>query len=283
LTAVLAAVTALFLGAGFLLAVTGRVGEPIGLPEAKARPEPRRDGVYRVVALGDSITRGVGDRRGGYVERAADALRRRGRQVVVTNLAASGDETGDLLRLLADSAEARAALAAADLVVVSIGGNDFSHALRGGRAERSERAGSPDDDVEIEAALVKARANLREILQRLRALAPAAAIRALGLYNPFEIAVEGRAAARAQLLAWNNVIEEATHPLEDALAVPLADLFERRPDRLAGDRFHPGGDGHALIAERLLTTLPEPGAATGISGRADPSPPTAPAPGLGNR
>jgi hypothetical protein len=37
----------------------------------------------------------------------------------------------------------------------------------------------------------------------------------------------------------------------------VADLFAGRPERLAGDRYHPGSKGHALIAERVLTSLPE--------------------------
>ena len=46
-------------------------------------------------------------------------------------------------------------------------------------------------------------------------------------------------------------------PYDDVLVVPIADLFAGRLDRLAGDRYHPGPRGHALIADRVLATLPD--------------------------
>jgi lysophospholipase L1-like esterase len=244
--ALLAAVAALILGSGFVLALTGRVGQRLGPPTAAVQPQLRRTGALRVVAVGDSITRGLGDpRAGGYVARIAEALRREGRQVAVTNLAEPGERTAGVLRLI-ESPEARAQLAAADLILVSAGGNDLTNALRG---EGSDQA-APEE------ALVKTRETLRRIVTTLRTINAEAPIRILGLYNPFEVLAADEGSARAQLLAWNNAIEEATHAHRGVLAVPVADLFDGRVDRLAGDRFHPGPRGHALIAERVLSTLP---------------------------
>jgi lysophospholipase L1-like esterase len=239
-------------GSGFVLALTGRFGQPLMPPTGThAVPaEPPRDGTLRIVALGDSITRGTGDRQGGYAQRAAATLRGRGRPVALTNLSNPGDETMDLLRRMR-APEARRQIAAADLVVVSIGGNDLTHSLRprlGG--------GAPPADEDLEAPLSRARRNLQTIVAELRALNPDAPVRLVGLYNPFEIAPEGEAEARAQLLAWNNAIAEATHAHSGVIVVPVADLFEGRAERLAADHFHPGPRGHALIAERLLSTLP---------------------------
>ena len=77
----------------------------------------------------------------------------------------------------------------------------------------------------------------------------------MGLYNPFEVLPAAEAEVRAQLLTWNSALERATVDYKDVLVVPVADLFADRPDRLAGDRFHPGPRGHELIAERLFDTL----------------------------
>jgi lysophospholipase L1-like esterase len=117
------------------------------------------------------------------------------------------------------------------------------------------RAITGEAEREPELALGRAKQNLATILAQLRAAAPQATVRVLGLYNPFEIAAGDAPRARAQLYEWNAAIEQATHPYDDVLVVPVADLFAGRADRLAGDRYHPGPRGHALIADRVLSTL----------------------------
>jgi lysophospholipase L1-like esterase len=113
------------------------------------------------------------------------------------------------------------------------------------------------DPVDPDKAAARVRANLRTLLTQLRAANPAAPIRLLGLYNPFDVTPEEEPAARAELQAWNDLIEDATNGFRGVLAVPVADLFYERPDRLAADHYHPGARGHELIAERILETLPE--------------------------
>lgn len=247
LPAGLALAAAATLTGGFALALTGRFGQPLAPMPAKPVAAVR-DGAYRIVALGDSITDGTGDPIGkGYAARVSEALRRRRWVVIYTNLAVAGSETDDVLAVMKKD-EARRQIVSADLILLSAGGNDLSHALR---------SITGDSDDEPERALGEARENLRTILTQLRAAAPKASIRLLGLYNPFEIAAGDAPKARAQLAEWNAVIEQATHPYEDVLVVPIGDLFAGRADRLAGDRYHPGPKGHDLIADRVLATLPD--------------------------
>jgi len=236
------------LAVGLFLGLTGRFGERVAPPPAQAAaPAPRAE-VYRIVALGDSITAGTGDARaGGYPGRLARMLRERGRQAEVVNRAVPGAETGEVLEHLA-APDVRAEVATASLVVVTAAGNDLTHAVRP----------TPDrDPIDPERVIPRVRANLRAIVAGVRAANQRAPIRLVGLYNPFPVAPEEEPAARAQLAAWNAVIDEATRGTPGALAVPIADLFYDRPDRLAADHYHPGPRGHELIAERVLETLPE--------------------------
>jgi lysophospholipase L1-like esterase len=244
LPASLGATTAALLGVGFVLALSGRFGEPLGPPPAAAVTAPQA-GRYTIVALGDSLTRGTGDPGGGYAARVADALRRAGHAVTLTNLAVPGAEAGDLLRQL-DAPGVLAQVSAARLILLSAGGNDLTHALRGSAGE---------GDAEPEAALARTTERLHAIVARLRAANPTAPIRLLGLYNPFEILPSEEAQARAQLLDWNVGAERAAIAQHGVLVVPTADLFADRPDRLAVDRFHPGPKGHDAIAQRVLSTL----------------------------
>jgi lysophospholipase L1-like esterase len=210
------------------------------------------------VALGDSLTEGTGDPQGGgYAARLAEALRQRGLVVIFTNLGTGGAETGDVLKAVS-SPEARRQIVQADLLLISAGGNDLSHSLRRvqDREEIREGEGSEPERGD-EQALASARTNLDQLVRSLRAQNPEAAIRLLGIYNPFEIATGDAPRARSQLAEWNAVIEGVTHAHAGVVAVPVSDLFYARPDRLAGDRYHPGPRGHEVIAERLLATLPE--------------------------
>ena len=144
-------------------------------------------------------------------------------------------------------------LPAANLILVSIGGNDLSHSLRS--VVPGETAADP-----TAAALAGASGSLQRVLSLLRKANPSAPIRLLGLYNPFPETFDKRM-AKETLLKWNVALEEASYSVSGASVVPTADLFDERPDRLSSDRFHPGPNGYGEIASRILSTLNLPAAA----------------------
>jgi lysophospholipase L1-like esterase len=249
--------TAGVLVAGAAAGLSGRLGErvgegPIALPTPAAAP-PAAVGTYRIVALGDSLTRGAGDAAGGggYPERVAASLRKAGLVVTVDNLAVDGAETGDFLRRLEEPA-VKAGIAGANLILLSIGGNDLSHSLR---SVVPGEAGAESDPTAP--ALRSASLNLQRILSSVRAANGSAPIRILGLYDPFPEGFD-RKMARTTLLKWNVALEEATIAVPEALVVPTSDVFDGRPDRLSPDRFHPGAEGYAEIAARVVQTLRVP-------------------------
>jgi lysophospholipase L1-like esterase len=241
------AAAALFAG-GATVALSGKLGTPIGeatLPTPTPVPAAR-SGVFHLVALGDSLTRGTGDGEGGgYPARVAAELRKGGKTVDVENVAVDGAETTDLLKKL-DEAAVLSRIRSADLILLSIGGNDLTHSMPG-------LTGGGDPGA---AALSRARQQLLEILKRLRDANATAPIRLLGLYNPFRADGDARAYTRQVLLLWNVAIEEATFSSKGTVVVPTSDLFEERPERLSSDRFHPGPDGYAEIAARVVSSLP---------------------------
>jgi lysophospholipase L1-like esterase len=255
----LGVLTAVVLAGGAAAGLSGRLGErvgdgPVGLPTPAAAPAAPVSGAFRIVALGDSLTRGAGDAAGGggYPERVAAALRKAGLTVSVDNLAIDGSETGDFLRKVEEAA-VRDRIAGASLILVSIGGNDLSHSIRG--AALPGEAGAESDPTAP--ALRTASLNLQRILSLLRASNPSSPIRILGLYDPFPEGFDRRM-ARQTLLKWNVALEEASFGVENALVVPTADVFDGRPDRLSSDRFHPGAEGYAEIAARVIQTLRVP-------------------------
>jgi lysophospholipase L1-like esterase len=201
-----------------------------------------------VLVLGDSLSHGTGDPTGrGYAADVVAALRRRG-PVETVNLAVAGAESSDL-RGVVESPNVRSIAKSADLILLSVGGNDLSHALSG--------IGAPAQALtSVEAARGRFAANLRAILTGLRAASPSAPIRVLGLYQPFE--GEGRETriGESLVLSWNSIIAETALGYPKVTAVPVFDLFQGRADRLATDRFHPNRDGYHAIADRVIQTLP---------------------------
>lgn len=201
-----------------------------------------------MLVLGDSLSHGTGDPSGrGYAADVVTALRRRG-PVETVNLAVAGAESSDLRRLV-ESANVRSLAASADVILLSIGGNDLSHSVAGVGAPTEALSG-------IAAARSRLAENLRAILAALRAANPTAPIRVLGLYQPFTGAGRDARIGESLVLSWNNLVAEITLGYPNVTAVAVFDLFAGRPERLATDRFHPNRDGYRAIADRVVQTLP---------------------------
>ena len=248
--AVGAAATLLF-AAGFVLAFRGAAGRPLGAPPPEARaaalPPPRVNGRLLLV-LGDSLARGTGDESGrGFAADVLDGLRKRG-PVEIANLGINGAES-DEVRDLSEKPNVRSLAANAAWILVSVGGNDLSHAV----PRTDARAPSPLEDV------ARARdayaGNLRAILAGLREANPRAPIRLLALYDPFESVTGSTRLGKSVILNWNAVAQETALSFPNVVVVPTLDLFEGREDRLAIDHFHPNREGYGLIATRFLQVL----------------------------
>ena len=252
LPAAVAVAATLLFGTGFWLALRGARGAPLGTAPGPPRP-PRAATIPAsgrlLLVLGDSLARGTGDETGrGFAREVLDGLRKRG-PAEIANLAVNGAES-DEVRELVTHENVRALAASAGWILVSVGGNDLSHAV-------PRAADGPAAPVETVArARDRFAANLREILDTLRDANPRAPIRVLGLYDPFEGTDVTARLGASVILRWNAVAEETALALPEVTLVPTFDLFQGRPDRLAVDRFHPNRDGYSAIATRVLQTLP---------------------------
>ncbi|HUP47662.1 MAG TPA: GDSL-type esterase/lipase family protein [Thermoanaerobaculia bacterium] len=242
LTAALAAAVAF--GAGFYSFLRGDTGRPVNpvRPAAAVAAEPRE--VVSAIVLGDSLGRGAGDPTGLGIGGRLDAeLRRRNLAARRTvNVAVSGARTGDLLRQL-ESANMRRLIGEANVVIVSIGGND----LWGGSDWRN--APPPDPAAVMDEVLDR----IERVMSIVRRSNPTARIFVVGLYNPFRDAPFG-GQLTSLVSRWNGRLIERFSADPDLTVIQTADLFSHR-DRLALDRFHPSGEGYELIARRIADAL----------------------------
>jgi lysophospholipase L1-like esterase len=227
------------------------------------------------VAIGDSLAYGVGasdPASGGYVALAYDELRKsdryKSRGLELLNLGVPGATSSDLLlpggQLEQAIAEIRARqddTSSADdnveIITIDIGGND----VLGLATPDSPCVADPlasDCQVLYQGMLEDLRGNLQRSLRDLREAAPRATIVVLDLYSP----LSGRGGG-AELVADYAVggINEVTDLVaaDDDLGVRLASvasLFRGRAATLvAGDGIHPNDDGHALMAEVVLSAI----------------------------
>ncbi|OQP07219.1 GDSL family lipase [Geobacillus sp. 46C-IIa] len=223
---------------------------PVEQKQPPANEIKERDEEIDIVALGDSLTRGTGDESGkGYVGYMVDELRKRTDEPIrVTNLAIRGLRSDGLLRQLGQP-EIQRQIAMADLMVMTIGGNDL---FRGGEALELNMK-------ELNAAKRQYIANLDRIFALLRRLNSEAVIFAIGLYNPFSDLDDAKRTS-AVVRDWNFASAEAAARYPNVVAVPTFDLFALHVnDYLYSDHFHPNKEGYKRIGERVasLITLTE--------------------------
>lgn len=225
---------------GFVSYLRGDTGTPVEVlsapPAATTTAQPT---LIAPVILGDSLARGAGDERGLGIGGRLDQelLRRNIRSRRTYNLGVNGARTADLLRQL-DSANVKQLLAEANVIVISIGGND----LWGGADWRSAPPSDP------EKAMTDVLDRIEQVVDKVRAANPTARIFFVGLYSPM-----GRPLA-PYVARWNARMLERFGDDPDFTLVQTADLFLHR-DRLALDRFHPSGEGYGLIARRIADAL----------------------------
>ena len=241
----------LFLAGAFSLALRGSLGKPLGTPPPPpeaAGSIPKAKGQRYVLVLGDSLARGTGDEDGqGFALRLVPLLRPGG-PVELANLGVDGATSEDV-RQLSESANVATLARSADVIVVSMGGNDLSRSVprgSGGPVQIVEEIGRTRD---------RFAENLRFVLKRLREANPSAPIFLVGLYNPFS--ADRRSPLPSAVIArWNGLIQETALSFPGVFLVPTFDLFQGGAENLSVDQFHPNGRGYGMIAERIAQALP---------------------------
>lgn len=247
------------LAGGLALAVKDVLDPPDGAKSGTS-PAPAEglafspeDGHFDIVALGDSLTKGMGDPEGlGYVGRLRDKLADVSDVPVrlLNNLAVNGYRTDQLLADL-DKPAVIGAVKRADLIVFTIGGNDLFRYIREEIDVLSDAVTAED----LAGAIPEPAERLEQIMASLSAMQPEALVVVVGLYNPFLDLDESRETSAA-IADWNSRANRGAYKYPNVLFVPVADLFERHLDRyLYSDHFHPNGDGYERMAERLFRAL----------------------------
>nr|WP_251551888.1 SGNH/GDSL hydrolase family protein [Neobacillus muris] len=215
-------------------------------PSAQEKVVPNKKGLT-ITAIGDSLTRGTGDETGkGYVGVLADELKERTNQPIqLTNLGINGQTSGQL-REQVQQIEVGRQIQKADMVLVTIGGNDL---FRGGEGLMDLETNTIS---EIEKKYID---NLNFIFQQIRKNNEDATVFFIGLYNPFIELDQGKEMSKI-VRRWNYDSAEVSAAFPKVVFVPTFDIFELNVnDYLYTDKFHPNTKGYRLIAERVASLV----------------------------
>lgn len=243
-------VSFLLFATGFVLALNPQQLAPTKATAPSRTPEsaaPPTEGIQKVVALGDSLTRGAGDANGqGYAGLVRQALEKKiGKPVTFSNLAINGQESPELVKQLSQE-QVKKQLAEANLVLFTIGGNDLF----------SQSGGLYTiDPQKLAAATKELTANFEEVIRQIRAVNKQATILYPSLYNPFGD-TEAAAETVQPVLDWNDTAARIAAKYPHVIVVPTYDLFvNKEKTYLYTDHFHPNAAGYARIADRILQAL----------------------------
>jgi len=213
----------------------------------EAKPLPKD---IHLVAFGDSLTEGVGDGegKGGYVGRLVSLLAAEDgvRTVTVENFGKRGRRIAELEPVVEAH---RREVERADLILLTIGGNDVMNVVR-----------SHFFDLSYERFAKESKAfagRLDHLLISLRLANPDAVIVLVGLYNPFSTTLPNIPEIDDVITEWNKASEAVLSRYDRTIFVDIQDIFVDRDELLYRDEFHPNAAGYEQMAMRVYEALKE--------------------------
>ncbi|WP_239614271.1 GDSL-type esterase/lipase family protein [Cohnella mopanensis] len=247
-------------GFGWALKDTWFPNKGLELPQASTKPEVATGGDWSakkelyVAALGDSLTKGTGDSTGeGYVTRVIDQLSKQLDKPVylVNNMAINGQRADQLVNRL-DEVGYKNAIGKADIILMTIGGNDLFQIAQNGGSLAEGGDLSPEL---LSKRLPEAEPRLKAVFDKLRELNPTARIIYVGLYNAFYDLPEMISISQ-HVAEWNDYAFSLAKADGNATVVPTYDLFEFSLKKyLSSDHFHPNAQGYTRISDRIVQAL----------------------------
>ncbi|WP_155221264.1 SGNH/GDSL hydrolase family protein [Terrilactibacillus tamarindi] len=215
--------------------------------------KPIQKKTLNIVAIGDSLTQGVGDEKNhGYVGATVEKLNqlKTVRHVNVANFAHKGDKTQDL-QLVLKKDHVQDKLKQANCIFMTIGGNDITGVLRTRLLNLKEQDFKNEQVAYVE--------RLNTILKTIRKLNPKAPIFLFGLYNPFEDYFADVNNHFVQILGdWNHETESTLAKYSNTVFIPTYKTFKGKGDKLLfEDHFHPNHEGYGLLSDLLFLKIKE--------------------------
>jgi len=204
-----------------------------------------------VLSAGDSLTQGIGDstNQGGYLPYLETMLEKEKgiKEVDFYNYGVKGNRTTQLIKRL-KTAEMKDTLQKANLVILTIGGNDIMKVVKDNIGNLQISTFTTEKE--------SYQKHLTQIIDLIVEDNPDASIVLVGLYNPFSKWFSEIKELDEIVADWNKTGQAVLANYPNAYFVSIEDLFLNTNENLLyTDNFHPNDKGYELIAQRLNKTL----------------------------
>ena len=221
------------------------------------------------VAIGDSLTKGVGDstNQGGFVPLLAQSLTNEtDLEFKAINYGVAGNTSSQILSRMREKKEIRKDLKQAQLLTITVGGNDLRKAIL-------EDTSNLDLDRFDKPAKTYVK-NLKQIIELARKDNPDLPIYVVGIYNPLYLNFPDLTELQTLVDQWNQRTEETLSAYQGVYFVPINDLLYKGIDGKSGvteselgketvtndalydeDSFHPNNTGYEIIKEAVLEKI----------------------------
>lgn len=177
--------------------------------------------VIQYVAIGDSLTEGIGDLTdsGGFVPLVAKDLQENYRlnAVQTDNFGKNGDRSDQILKRIKKNQEIQDRLASADIITLTVGGNDLMKVIKGDVFRLTQDS--------FKKPLKKYQQEVEKLLIEIRKYNGDAPIYVLGIYNPFYLYFPDITEMQEIVDNWNEGTEEIVKAEKNAYFIPINDLL----------------------------------------------------------
>ncbi|MGT2907192.1 SGNH/GDSL hydrolase family protein [Streptococcus dentiloxodontae] len=235
---------------------------------------------FSYVAIGDSLTQGVGDttNQGGFIPILSQELSSAYHyDVTSSNYGVSGNTSNQILKRMQEKTDIQDSLKTANLMTLTVGGNDVMSVIRKNFSDLSV------DSFDKPAQAYQER--LRKIIDLARADNKDLPIYVLGIYNPFYLNFPEMTEMQDVVDNWNKATEAVIKEYSNVYFVPINDLLYKGIDGqegitdssdassdtdntsspssvindalFEGDHFHPNNTGYQIMSDAVANKISE--------------------------
>lgn len=237
--------------------------------EVKNSAKTKQKQLLNFVAIGDSLTEGIGDttNAGGYVpllrqslseETGIDAIH-------ADNFGKAGDRSDQILKRIKKNEDIQKGLKNADFITLTVGGNDLMKVVKSEFMNdiSYETFDKPREEFKKQLSL---------LIAEIRSYSKKAPIYLMGIYNPFYLSFQEVSEMQDIVTLWNDGAKEAIRDEEKVYFIPINDSLYKGLDGQIGigsdetttssssseapinnlisnvDNFHPNNLGYQIMA-----------------------------------
>ncbi|MGT2832619.1 SGNH/GDSL hydrolase family protein [Streptococcus halotolerans] len=224
---------------------------------------------FHLLAIGDSLTQGVGDttNQGGFVPLLAKRLDETYRyRTVTSNYGISGNTSRQILNRMKKQKAIQQNLKTANLMTLTVGGNDVMKVIRENLDHLNEGS--------FTAGSKTYKKNLRQIIDLARKENPDLPIYVVGIYNPFYLNFPEMTQMQDIVDQWNLGTKKLTAEYDKVYFVGINDQLYKGVDGKEGvvsvsgdqttvvndalfteDHFHPNNTGYSIMADAIMERI----------------------------